>query len=131
MNRNGGRINLLDRQVAARDCSRDGVFRDTFTRLRPMLAAASTVSQLSNVITQATAPAFLLAALLAFVALLIARSNRIIVRSIFVNAISDNGTVRARLKENVPRLQKRAAMIDRAILWAIGSSNKSMSEVPG
>ena len=96
-----------------------------------MLAAASTVSQLSNVITQATAPAFLLAALLAFVALLIARSNRIIVRSIFVNAISDNGTVRARLKENVPRLQKRAAMIDRAILWAIGSSNKSMSEVPG
>jgi hypothetical protein len=34
--------------------------------------------QLSNVITQAMAPAFLLAALAAFVALLIARLNRII-----------------------------------------------------
>jgi len=39
MDRNGGRINLLNRQVAAGgDCSRDGVFgqrRDTSTRLRP------------------------------------------------------------------------------------------------
>jgi hypothetical protein len=42
------------------------------------LAVAPTVSQLSNVITQVMAPAFLLAALAAFVALLIARLNRII-----------------------------------------------------
>jgi hypothetical protein len=38
MDRNGGRINLLNRQVAAGDCSRDGVFgqrRDTSTRSRP------------------------------------------------------------------------------------------------
>jgi hypothetical protein len=42
------------------------------------LAVAPTVSQSSNAITQAIAPAFLLAALAAFVALLIARLNRII-----------------------------------------------------
>jgi hypothetical protein len=87
-----------------------------------MLATSPTVSQLSNVITQAMAPAFLLAALAAFIALLIARLNRIIDRSIFVNAIADNDTLRARLKKDIPRLLRRAAMINRAILWAIISS---------
>jgi hypothetical protein len=87
-----------------------------------MLAASPTVSQLSNVITQAMAPAFLLAALAAFIALLITRLNRIIDRSIFVNAIADNDSLRARLKKDIPRLLRRAAMINRAILWAIISS---------
>jgi hypothetical protein len=90
--------------------------------LRPMLAAAPTVSQLSNVITQAMAPAFLLAALAAFIALLIARLNRIVDRTILVNAISDNDAARSRLKTDIPRLLRRSTIINRAILWAVISS---------
>jgi hypothetical protein len=40
------------------------------------------VSQLSNVISQAAAPAFMLGALAAFIAILISRLNRIIDRTI-------------------------------------------------
>jgi hypothetical protein len=87
-----------------------------------MQAAAPTVSQLSNVITQAMAPAFLLAALAAFIALLIARLNRIIDRTIILNAISDSDTARSRLKTDIPRLLRRSTIINRAILWAIVSS---------
>lgn len=87
-----------------------------------MLAAAPTVNQLSNVITQAIAPAFLLAALAAFIALLITRLNRIVDRTILLNAISGNDTVRSRLKTDIPRLLRRSTIINCAILWAIISS---------
>jgi hypothetical protein len=86
-----------------------------------MLAAAPTVSQLSNVITQAIAPALLLPALAAFIALLITRLNRIVDRTM-LNAISGNDTVRSRLKTDIPRLLRRSIIINCAILWAIISS---------
>jgi hypothetical protein len=65
-----------------------------------MLAAAPTVSQLSNVITQVMAPAFLLAAL----------------------AASANDAARSRLKTDIPRSLRRSTIINRAILWAVISS---------
>ena len=80
------------------------------------------VSQLSHVITQATAPAFILAAVAAFTSLLIARQNRIVDRTIVLNAISDDDPVKARLKADLPRLMRRAAMMNRAILWSVLSS---------
>jgi len=80
------------------------------------------VSQLSHVITQATAPAFILAAVAAFTALLIARQNRIVDRTIVLNAISDDDSVKGRLKADLPRLMRRAAMMNRAILWSVISS---------
>jgi len=80
------------------------------------------VSQLSHVITQATAPAFILAAVAAFTSLLIARQNRIVDRTIVLNAISDDDPVKARLKADLPRLMRRAAMMNRAILWSVISS---------
>jgi hypothetical protein len=80
------------------------------------------VSQLSQVISQAAAPAFLLGALAAFIAVLISRLNRIVDRSMILNAIPDNDTARSRLKADLPRLMRRAAMLNRAIFWAVVAS---------
>jgi hypothetical protein len=83
-----------------------------------MYPETPSISQLSHVISQAAAPAFLLGALAAFIAVLISRLNRIIDRTIVLNGISDDD-VRCRLKADLPRLMRRAAMLNRAILWAV------------
>src|SRR6187397_2099843 len=77
------------------------------------------VSQLSQVISQAAAPAFLLGALAAFIAVLISRLNRVVDRTIVLNAIDDNDATKSRLKADIPRLLRRAVMINRAIFWAV------------
>jgi len=77
------------------------------------------LGQLSQVISQAAAPAFLLGALAAFIAVLIARLNRVVDRTIVLNAIADNDATKSRLKADIPRLLRRAAMINRAIFWAV------------
>src|ERR1700712_3426895 len=87
-----------------------------------MIPEMPSVSQLSQVISQAAAPAFLLGALAAFIALLMARLNRIIDRTAVLNAILDGDADRSRLKADLPRLLRRAAMINRAIFWAVIAS---------
>jgi hypothetical protein len=77
------------------------------------------VSQLSHVISQAAAPAFLLGALAAFIAVLISRLNRVIDRTIVLNAIADDDTTRCRLKTDLPRLMRRAVILNRAVFWAV------------
>src|SRR6266403_57144 len=84
-----------------------------------VLPDTPSVSQLSHVISQATAPAFLLGALAAFIAVLVSRLNRIVDRTIVLNGISDDDAVRLRLKADLPRLMRRAAMLNRAIFWAV------------
>ena len=76
-----------------------------------------TVSQLSQVISQAAAPAFLLGALAAFIAVLISRLNRVIDRTKVLNGIPDGDAARLRLKADLPRLMQRAVMLNRAIFW--------------
>jgi hypothetical protein len=80
------------------------------------------VTQLAHVISQATAPAFLLGALAAFIAVLINRLNRIVDRTVVLNGIPREDTVRQRLKADLPRLMRRAAMMNRAIFWAVVAS---------
>jgi Protein of unknown function (DUF2721) len=87
-----------------------------------MIPDTPSVSQLSQVISQAAAPAFLLGAIAAFIAVLISRLNRIIDRTVFINSIWDDDTVRYRLKADLPRLMRRAAMMNRAIFWAVVAS---------
>jgi hypothetical protein len=87
-----------------------------------MITDTPSVSQLSQVISQAAAPAFLLGALAAFIAVLISRLNRIIDRTIVLNAITNDDTVKSRLKADLPRLMRRAAIVNRAILWAVIAS---------
>ena len=87
-----------------------------------MITETPTVSQLSQVISQAAAPAFLLGAVAAFIAVLISRLNRIIDRAILLNGIADDDIVKSRLKADLPRLMRRAAMMNRALFWAVVSS---------
>src|SRR5262249_27658860 len=87
-----------------------------------MLQDNPSISQLSLVISQSAAPAFLLGSLAAFVAVLISRLNRIVDRTIILNGIPDDDAARSRLKADLPRLVRRAAMINRAIFWAVVGS---------
>ena len=92
-----------------------------------MITETPSVNQLSQGISQAAAPAFLLGAIAAFIAVLISRMNRIIDRTIVLNGIPDDDTAKSRLKADLPRLMRRARMVNRAILWAvIGSISVSL-----
>jgi hypothetical protein len=84
-----------------------------------MITETPSVNQLAQVISQAAAPAFLLGALAAFIAVLISRLNRIIDRTIVLNGIPAEDTVRSRLKADLPRLMWRANLVNRVILWAV------------
>lgn len=83
-----------------------------------MLAESPTVAHLSQVIHDVTAPAFLLGALAGFISLLMARMNRVIDRSQALNAIGDNDDVKGYLKSDIPRLKRRAALLNRAIFFS-------------
>jgi hypothetical protein len=76
------------------------------------------VSQLSQVITQAIAPAFLLGALAAFVSVLTLRMNRVVDRSQMLNAIGSADEARAHLKSDLPRMRRRAILLNNATLFA-------------
>src|SRR5215475_8595129 len=83
-----------------------------------MLSDTQSVTQLSQVIGQVTAPAFLLGAVVAFTSVLISRMNRIIDRSQALNAIRDDDASKAHLKLDIPRLKRRAALLNSAILFS-------------
>lgn len=83
-----------------------------------MLPDTPSVSQLSQVITQAIAPAFLLGALAAFISVLILRMNRVVDRSQMLNAISSSDGAKAQLKADLPRLKQRSVLLNNAILFA-------------
>jgi Protein of unknown function (DUF2721) len=76
------------------------------------------VHELSKVISQAIAPAFLLGAVAAFANVLIGRLNRIVDRSNTLEAIEDDDP-KKQLKETIPRLKHRARLISNAIQYAV------------
>lgn len=80
------------------------------------------VTQLSQVIAQATAPSFLLGAVSGFVAVLIGRLNGVIDRIRAINAIPDDDAARQYLKADLPRLILRAKLLNHAVYLAVGSA---------
>jgi hypothetical protein len=76
------------------------------------------VTQLTQIIVQITAPTFLLAAVAAFISVLLNRMNRVIDRSQLLNSIGEEDTLRAKLKGDIPRLKRRAVILNRAILFS-------------
>jgi hypothetical protein len=74
--------------------------------------ANPTATQLSEIIGQVAAPAFLLGAVAGFISILIGRQNRVIDRSQALNAIGDDDAARAYLKADIPRLKRRAALLN-------------------
>jgi uncharacterized protein DUF2721 len=73
-----------------------------------------TVAQLSQVISQVTAPAFLLGSVATYTSVLIARMNRIIHRSHSLKAINDEAPT-AHLKADLSPLRRRAILLNKAI----------------
>ena len=79
------------------------------------------VDQLSQVISQATAPAFLLGAVAGFVSVLIGRLNRIVDRGASYLAIANDGKnpESEKSKVEVAVLMRRAKLVNRALEFAV------------
>ncbi|MET0568533.1 MAG: DUF2721 domain-containing protein [Hyphomicrobiaceae bacterium] len=86
-----------------------------------MLPTVLTLDQLSLVISQAAAPAFILGAVASFLSVLVSHMNRITDRSRAINAIPDEDPIKAQLKATLPVLRLRADLVNRAIYWAVAS----------
>ncbi len=83
---------------------------------------ATDLSRLADAISHAVAPTFLLGATAAFVSLLMGRFNGILDRIRYVNLIDDQDPERGHLRSDLPRLKKRARLINDAILAAVASA---------
>ena len=79
------------------------------------------LDHLSQVISHALAPSFLLGAVAGFVGILIGRMNGIIDRVRTLNTIADDDSPRARLKADIPRLKRRARLLNAAVRFALAS----------
>jgi Protein of unknown function (DUF2721) len=83
-----------------------------------MLLDTPSVNHLSQVITQVTAPSFLLGAVAAFVSVLIGRMNRVIDRLQAISALSEADTSEAPVNTDVVQLRRRAVLLSKAIVLA-------------
>ena len=79
------------------------------------------VQQLSQLMSQATAPAFVLGAVAGVVSILLGRMTTVIDRIRSLNEIADSDTTRAHLKSDIPRLQRRAKLLNSATHLALAS----------
>lgn len=89
---------------------------------RTVIGEAPTLSQLSQVMLQATAPAFLLGATGSFIGILVSRLNVIIDRSRSIHGIKEQDGERSLLRTDIPRLRRRAILLQRALAFAVASS---------
>lgn len=87
-----------------------------------MLPATPSVEQLSSIIGNVAAPAFLLGAVAAFISVLISRMNRVIDRSQVLHGIADDDSAKSYLKKDIPRLKRRAALLNRSIFYSTVSA---------
>ena len=78
-------------------------------------------AQLSQVMAQATAPAFILGAVAGFISILLGRMTGVIDRIRNLNEIAEGDTVRAYLKSDIPRLRRRAQLLNSATHLALVS----------
>ena len=78
-------------------------------------------AQLSQVMAQATAPAFILGAVAGFISILLGRMTSVIDRIRSLNEIAEGDTVRAYLKSDIPRLRRRAQLLNSATHLALVS----------
>ena len=78
--------------------------------------------ELSQVISQATAPAFVLGAVAGFVAVLLNRITILIERIRSLNEIADDDGARSHLKSDIPRLLRRVELLNNATYLALLSA---------
>lgn len=83
--------------------------------------ANTSTEELGRVMGRATAPVFLLTAVASFISVLMTRLTRIVDRIRMINGIPIDDVRRSFLREDLPRLQKRAGLVHRAISLALAS----------
>ena len=84
-----------------------------------LLPVTPSIDQLARIIGNVAAPAFLLGAVASFISVLLSRINRVIDRAQFIHSIPENDASRSFLKSDLPRLRRRAALLNRSLFSAI------------
>lgn len=84
-----------------------------------LLPMTPSIDQLGRIITNVAAPAFLLGAVAAFISVLLSRINRVIDRAQFISGIPAADQARSFLKGDLPRLRRRALLLNRALYCAV------------
>jgi len=77
--------------------------------------------QISQVISHSIAPSFLLGAVAGFVSVLFTRLTHILDRIRDINKLPEKGHAMSRLRADLPRLQRRAQLVNGAIYFAVVS----------
>jgi Protein of unknown function (DUF2721) len=85
------------------------------------MPAWPTADQLSQIMSHAIAPAFLLGAVAAYISILLTRMTMIVDRIRNLNDIADEDVARVRLRSDIPRLKRRAELLNKATYLALGS----------
>jgi Protein of unknown function (DUF2721) len=80
------------------------------------------LQHLSQVISQATAPAFLLGAVAGYLSLQLARLGRILDRIRVLDGVAADDQSQARLRSELPRLVRQVRYMNRAIFFAVCSA---------
>jgi Protein of unknown function (DUF2721) len=86
--------------------------------MKDMVPLLPSVDQLSRIIGSVAAPAFLLGAVAAFISVLMSRMHRVIDRSQFLHGLVERDDNKAYLKADIPRLKRRAALLNKAIFYS-------------
>jgi hypothetical protein len=79
----------------------------------------ATAEELGRVMVRATAPVFLLSAVASFISVLAGRLARIVDRIRSINRIGETEHQRLFLREDLPRLKRRARLVHTAIYLAL------------
>lgn len=79
------------------------------------------INQLSQVIEHVVAPAFLIGAVAGFISILMSRMDGVIERLRFLNDIPEEGHGKSPLRADIPRLRRRARLLQRSLFLAIAS----------
>lgn len=87
-----------------------------------LLLATPSIDQLARIIGTIAAPAFLLGAVASFISVLVSRTNHVIERSHFLHGIADGDAPKAYLKADIPRLKRRATLLNRALFCSVLSA---------
>jgi Protein of unknown function (DUF2721) len=87
-----------------------------------LLPITPSIDQLGRIIANVAAPAFLLGAVAAFISVLISRINRVVDRAQFIHSIPESDQARLFLKADLPRLRRRAVILNRSLFFSILSA---------
>ncbi|MBN9042079.1 MAG: hypothetical protein BGP05_09360 [Rhizobiales bacterium 62-47] len=83
------------------------------------LPLTPSIDQLARIISNVAAPAFLLGAVASFISVLISRINRVIDRLHFIHGIADDDVSKLHFRSDLPRLKRRAVLLNRSLFSAI------------